>query len=62
MAGYTRQEAANIVDGEVADASQINNELNALAQAFVQATGHTHDGTASEGAYIPIISDTDKHN
>jgi len=62
MAGYIRQEEANIANDVQNEASHLNNEYNALVQAFAQATGHTHDGTAAEGAYVPIISDADKHN
>jgi hypothetical protein len=62
MTGYVRQEEANIVNDQQNDASHLNNEYNAIVQAFAQATGHKHDGTAAEGAYVPIISDSDKHN
>lgn len=57
MAGYTRQEEANIVDDEVIQATHFNNEYNAIEQAFVVATGHKHDGTATEGAYVPLIKE-----
>jgi len=60
--GYSRQEAANIVDTATIEASHINNELNQLVLAFALATGHTHDGSATEGGYIPVIADADKHN
>jgi hypothetical protein len=46
----------------VVRAAPINNEYNALRDAFAQATGHKHDGTAAEGAYIPLISDTSAYN
>ena len=62
MAGYTRQSAADIVPTAVVRAAPINNELNALRDAFVLATGHKHDGTAAEGAFIPIISDPNSYN
>ena len=59
MTGYVRQEAANIVNNEVADASQINNEYNAIVQAFAASTGHKHDGTAAEGGPIAkLLSNT----
>ena len=62
MAGYVRQSAADIVPTAVVRAAPINNELNALRDAFAQATGHKHDGTAAEGHYIPVIGDADAKN
>ena len=62
MAGYVRQSAADIVPTSVVRAAPINNELNALRDAFAQAGGHRHDGTASEGAYVPLISDLSNRN
>lgn len=59
MAGYTRQSAADIVPNEIVKSAPVNAEYNALASAFVLATGHKHDGTTAEGAYVPIISDAD---
>jgi len=61
LAGYVRQSAADIVPTAVVRAAPINNELNALRDAFVLASGHKHDGTAAEGAYIPLISDTNAY-
>jgi len=55
MAGYTRQ--STIADGNTIDASLFNNEYNQLLAAFVNTTGHKHDGTASEGPVINIIGD-----
>ena len=55
MAGYTRQAAANIVTGSVVDADDFNDEYNQVQSAFNASTGHTHDGTASEGAPIETI-------
>jgi len=55
MAGYTRQATANIVTGGVIDAADINNEYNQVESAFNASTGHSHDGTASEGAPIETI-------
>lgn len=52
--GYTRQSAANIVTGNTIQASDLNNEFNAI-QSFADATlGHTHDGTIGGGATIPL--------
>ena len=55
MAGYTRQAAANITTGSVIDADDFNNEYNQIQSAFNASTGHTHDGTAAEGAPIEKI-------
>ena len=55
MAGYTRQATANIVTGGVIDAADINNEYNQVESAFNASTGHSHDGTAAEGAPIETI-------
>jgi hypothetical protein len=62
LAGYIRQSAADIVPTAVVRAAPINNELNALRDAFAQTTGHKHDGTAAEGHYIPVIGDVDAKN
>ena len=62
MAGYSRQSAASIVPTAVVRATPLNDEFNTLRDAFVVATGHKHDGTATEGAYIPLISDTNARN
>ena len=55
MAGYTRQAAANIATGSVIDADDFNDEYNQVQSAFNASTGHTHDGTAAEGAPIEKI-------
>lgn len=55
MAGYTRQAAANITTGSVIDADDFNDEYNQVQSAFNASTGHTHDGTAAEGAAIEKI-------
>lgn len=62
MAGYSRQSAASIVPTAVVRATPLNDEFNTLRDAFVVASGHKHDGTATEGAYIPLISDTNSRN
>ena len=56
MAGYTRQ--STIADGNVIDAVLFNDEFDKLLAAFVATSGHKHDGTAAEGAVIPLIGDT----
>jgi len=62
LAGYVRQSAADIVPTAVVRAAPINNELNALRDAFAQATGHKHDGTAAEGHFVPVMADFDGKN
>ncbi len=62
MAGYQRQSAADIVPTAVVRAAPINNELNALRDAFLLASGHRHDGSATEGNYVTLIADSDALN
>jgi hypothetical protein len=62
MAGYTRQSDTTIQPNEVVKAAPINAEYNAIRDAFALATGHKHDGSSAEGAYVPLISDTDNFN
>ena len=57
-ATYTRQSSSNIVDGNVIEASDLNNEFNQLLAAFVASSGHTHDGTAAEGGPITKLLGT----
>jgi len=58
LAGYVRQSAADIVPTAVVRAAPINNELNALRDAFDATSGHTHDGSPGEGAFIEALADT----
>jgi hypothetical protein len=58
LTGYVRQSAADIVPTAVVRAAPINNEYNALRDAFAQSGGHKHDGSTAEGEYVPLISDT----
>jgi hypothetical protein len=59
MAGYIRQDTTNnIADGNVINASDFDNEYNAIEAAFNATTGHTHDGTSAEGAAITKIGPT----
>src|SRR6056300_1393491 len=54
--GYVRADTANnISNGNVIDADDLDNEFNAVESAFNASTGHTHDGTTSEGAPIEVI-------
>ena len=62
MAGYTRQSSADIVPTGTVRAAPINAEYNALRDAFAAASGHKHDGTTAEGAYVPLIGDADAKN
>lgn len=56
MAGYVRQDVTNnIADGNIINAADFDNEYDAIEDAFHASTGHTHDGTASEGAPITKI-------
>ena len=55
MAGYTRQ--SSFTDGDVITASHSNDEFNQVLAAFVNTSGHKHDGTAAEGPVIGLIGD-----
>ena len=62
MAGYTRQSAADITANAVIKAAPVNAEYNAIRDAFAIASGHKHDGSSTEGGYVPLISDADAKN
>jgi hypothetical protein len=62
VAGYTRQSSADIIATAVVRANPLNVEYNALRDAFSASSGHKHDGTAAEGAYVPLIADSDALN
>ena len=62
MAGYTRQSVADIIANAVIKAAPVNAEYNALRDAFAFSGGHRHDGSSDEGAYVPLIADTDANN
>ena len=54
--GYVRNDTANnIADGNIINASDLDGEFDAVQSAFNASTGHTHDGTAGEGAPIETI-------
>ena len=55
MAGYTRQ--SSYTDGDVITAAHSHDEFNQVLAAFVNTTGHKHDGTAAEGPVIGLIGD-----
>ena len=51
--GYTRIDTANnIADGNVINAQDFDDEFDGIVAAFVNTTGHDHDGTAANGAPI----------
>ena len=52
--GYSRQSVADIINGANITAPPLNAEFNAVADAFNSTTGHTHTGTANDGARIPL--------
>ena len=55
MAGYTRQSSYS--DGDTITAAHSNNEFEQVLAAFVNTSGHKHDGTAAEGPVIGLIGD-----
>jgi hypothetical protein len=54
--GYTRQSAAEIDDGLVIDAADLEAEYDAIEAAFNGTTGHAHDGTTGEGPLIDLTT------
>jgi len=54
--GYTRQSAAEIDDGEIIYAIDLENEFDAIAAAFNATTGASHDGTTGEGPKISLTT------
>jgi hypothetical protein len=62
MAGYSRQSVADIIANAVVKAAPLNAEFNALRDTFLLASGHRHDGSATEGGYVPLIADADGKN
>jgi hypothetical protein len=56
MAGYTRTDTTNnIATGNVINASDLDNEYDAIQAAHNATTGHTHGGAAGEGAPITRV-------
>ena len=56
MTGYTRKDTTNnIADGNIINADDLDNEFDGVQAAFHASTGHTHDGTAAEGAAITKV-------
>jgi len=59
MTGYVRADTPNnIADGNIINAADLDNEFDSIAVAFVAASGHTHDGTAANGAPITKLGPT----
>jgi len=53
--GYSRQSSGLIVSGHTVVAADLEAEFSALATAFGgTGTGHTHDGSSSQGALISL--------
>ena len=56
MAGYTRTDTTNnIATGNVINASDLDNEYDAIQAAYNATTGHTHGGALGEGAPITRV-------
>ena len=59
MAGYVRNDTLdNIADGNIINAADLDGEFDSLQTAFNATTGHTHDGTAANGAPITKVGPT----
>ncbi len=56
MAGYSRQEDANIVTGAIIQYTHLDNEFDALEAAFHATTGHDHTGGAGLGPKIILTT------
>lgn len=54
--GYVRQAASAIQDGEEIVAAPLNQEFNAIKNAFDGTDGHEHDGTTGEGKKINLTT------
>ncbi len=52
--GYSRISVADIINGANITAPPLNAEFNAIADAFNGISGHSHSGTSSDGAPIPL--------
>ena len=54
--GYTRTDTINnIADGNIINASDFDAEYDAIEAAFNSSSGHTHDGTSSEGGPVTVL-------
>ena len=61
MAGYSARQSI-YTTGDTIEAAHSNDEFDTVLAAFSSTTGHKHDGTAGEGAYVPLIADSDANN
>ena len=54
--GYSRTDTSNnIADGNIINASDFDGEYDAIEAAFNSSSGHTHDGTSSEGGPVTVL-------
>ena len=60
MAGYS--ETFTKTTGQTIEAADFETEFTAITAAFDESTGHTHDGTADEGSYVPVLAEGDLNN
>jgi len=59
MTGYVRTDTTNnIADGNIINATDLDNEFDGIQAAFNSSTGHNHDGTTGEGAPILVLGPT----
>jgi len=56
--GYSRTNSSDIQADEVVKSAPLNAELNAILATYVASTGHTHDGTATEGGPVTKLLGT----
>jgi len=61
MAGYTARQST-YTSGDTILAAHTNDEFNTILASFDATTGHAHDGSAGEGAFVPLIADGDANN
>jgi hypothetical protein len=61
MAGYSARQSV-YTTGDTIEAAHSNDEFDTVLAAFNATSGHKHDGTAGEGAYVPLIADSDANN
>ena len=61
MAGYTARQST-YTSGDTILAAHTNDEFNTILASFDATTGHSHDGSAGEGAFVPLIADSDSNN
>ena len=54
--GYSRNDTSNnIADGNIINAADFDGEYDAIEAAFNSSSGHTHDGTSSEGGPVTVL-------